>query len=142
MRYIYTHTHTHTLQTFRFINCNISNKAGKKSSSFVCGIFNVLYSHYKVSCSKNQETYTQRNETTRDSRGFQKAMSIMKRSSRPEVFCKKGVLKTSQISQGNTCARVYATLLKKRLWYRCFPANFAKLSRILIFKEHLVSASE
>ena len=36
------------------------------------------------------------------------------RSSRPEVFCKKGVL------------RNFATLLKKRLWYRCFPVNFAK----------------
>ena len=30
-------------------------------------------------------------------------------------------------SQKNTCARVsFSALLKKRLWYRCFPVNFAK----------------
>ena len=41
----------------------------------------------------------------------------------------------SQHSQENTCARVYfliinyylASLLKKGLWNRCFPVNFAKL---------------
>ena len=27
-----------------------------------------------------------------------------------------------------------ATLLKKRLWYRCFPVNFAKFLRTLILK--------
>ena len=41
-------------------------------------------------------------------------------------------------SQENTCARVSfliklqappATLLKKRLWHRCFPVNFAKFLR-------------
>ena len=56
-----------------------------------------------------------------------------------EVFCKKKVsLETSQNSQENTCARVSlliklqaapATLLKKRLWHRCFPVNFAKFLR-------------
>ena len=30
-----------------------------------------------------------------------------------------------------------ATLLKKRLWYRCFPANFAKFLRTPFLKEHL-----
>ena len=29
------------------------------------------------------------------------------RSSRPEMFCEKGVLKNSQNSQGNTCARLF-----------------------------------
>ena len=30
-------------------------------------------------------------------------------------------------SQKNSCARVsFSALLKKRLWYRCFPVNFAK----------------
>ena len=60
------------------------------------------------------------------------------RSSRPEVFCKWGLLEISQNSQENTCVRVFfnkvagltpATLLKKRLWYRCFPVNFAKFLR-------------
>ena len=47
------------------------------------------------------------------------------RSSRPEVFCKKGILRP-------------ATLLKRtRLWRRCFPVSFAKFLRIHIFTEHL-----
>ena len=44
------------------------------------------------------------------------------RSSRPEVFCKKGWP---------------ATLLKKRLWRRCFPVNFAKFLRTSLLTEHL-----
>ena len=44
-------------------------------------------------------------------------------------------LKISQNSQEKTCVRVFfnkaaglrpATLLKKRLWHRCFPVNFVK----------------
>ena len=31
----------------------------------------------------------------------------------------------------------HATLLKKRLWHRCFPVNFAKFLRTHFFKEHL-----
>ena len=48
-------------------------------------------------------------------------------------------LEISQNSQENTCARVSfliklqglspATLLKKRLWHRCFPVNFVKFLR-------------
>ena len=34
----------------------------------------------------------------------------------PEVFCKRGVLRN-------------ATVLKKRLWYRCFPVDFLKFLR-------------
>ena len=30
-----------------------------------------------------------------------------------------------------------ATLLKTRLWYRCFPVNFAKFLRTLFLTEHL-----
>ena len=61
----------------------------------------------------------------------------------PEVFCKKVLLKTSQNSQENTCARVSflinlkaSTLLKKRPWHRYFPMNFAKFSRTPFVKEH------
>ena len=32
---------------------------------------------------------------------------------------------------------VPATLLKKRHWHRCFPANFAKFLRTPFFTEHL-----
>ena len=46
------------------------------------------------------------------------------RSGRPEVFCKKGVLENFKPT----------TLLKKRLWDRCFPVNFAKFSRTLVFQ--------
>ena len=57
---------------------------------------------------------------------------------------KKGVLKITQNSQENTCARVFfnkvggkvaATLLEKRLRYRCFPVNFAKYLRTP-FQQH------
>ena len=67
------------------------------------------------------------------------------RSSRPEVFCEKVFLEISQDSQENTYARVSfliklqttpATLLKKRLWHRCFPVNFAKFLRTPSFTEY------
>ena len=58
---------------------------------------------------------------------------------------KKVFLEISQNSQENTCARVSflikflrpANLLKKRLWDRCFPMNFAKFLRTPFFTEHL-----
>ena len=61
------------------------------------------------------------------------------RSSRPDVFCKKGVLRSftkfteKQLRQSLFFNKVAglssATLLKKRLWHRCFPVNFAKFLR-------------
>ena len=60
---------------------------------------------------------------------------------------KKVFLEIPQNSQENTCARVSflikllapppATLLKKRLWHRCFPVNFGKFLRTPFFTEHL-----
>ena len=59
---------------------------------------------------------------------------------------KKVFLEISQNSQENTCVRVSfliklqappATLLKKRLWHRCFPVNFAKFLRTPFFTEYL-----
>ena len=45
-----------------------------------------------------------------------------------EVFCNK------------RCSKGFpATLLKKRLWHRCFPMNFAKFLRTPFFTEHLWS---
>ena len=65
---------------------------------------------------------------------------------------KKVFLEISQNSQENTCARVSfliklqaapATLLKKRLWHRCSPVNFAKfLSTPFFYRIPLVAASE
>ena len=49
-------------------------------------------------------------------KGITNAWSKSSRSSRPELFCKKGVPR-------------HATLLKKSLWHRCFPVNFQKFLR-------------
>ena len=54
-------------------------------------------------------------------------MHINHRSSRPEVFCKKGVLKNFTKFTGKRPRP--ANLLKKRLWDRRFPVNFAKFLR-------------
>ena len=57
------------------------------------------------------------------------------RSSPPEVFCKKGILR-------NFAKHLQAaTLLKKRLWHRYFPVNFAKFLRTLFYRPPLVAAS-
>ena len=64
---------------------------------------------------------------------------IQFRRSRPEVFCKKSVLRNfakftgKHLCQGLFFNRVAglspATLLEQRLWHRCFPVNFAKFLR-------------
>ena len=59
---------------------------------------------------------------------------------------KKVFLEITQNSQENTYARVSfliklqaseSALLKKRLWHRCFPVNFAKFLRATFFTEQL-----
>ena len=57
-------------------------------------------------------------------KGITNAWSKSSRSSRPELFCKKGVPR-------------HATLLKKSLWHRCFPVNFVKFLRTPFYIEHL-----
>ena len=61
------------------------------------------------------------------------------RSSRPDVFCKKSNLRNfTKFTGKHLCQRLFfnkiadlrsATLLKKKLWHRCFPVNFAKFLR-------------
>ena len=61
----------------------------------------------------------------------------MIKSSRPEMFCKKGILRIfAKITGKHLCQSLLinkvvalrpATLSKKRLLHRCFPVNFAKL---------------
>ena len=59
------------------------------------------------------------------------------RSSHSEVFCKKGVLTNfTEFTGKHECLRP-TTLLKKRLWHRCFPVNFVKLLRTPLSTEHL-----
>ena len=60
---------------------------------------------------------------------------------------KKVFLEILQNSRESTCARVSfliklqatrpATLLKKRLWYRCFPVNFAEFLRTPFLTEYI-----
>ena len=60
---------------------------------------------------------------------------------------KKVFLEISEHSQESTCARVSffnkvaglkpATLLKRRLWHRCFPMNAVKFLRTPFHIEHL-----
>ena len=69
------------------------------------------------------------------------------RSSRPEVFCKKGFLRNfAKFTGKHLCQRLFfnkvavlrpATLSKKRLWHRCFPVNFVEFLRTSFFTEHL-----
>ena len=69
------------------------------------------------------------------------------RSSCPEVFCIKGVPRNfAKFTEKHLCQSLFfnkvaglrpATLLKKRLWHRCFPVNFAKFLITPIFIEHL-----
>ena len=69
------------------------------------------------------------------------------RSSRREVFCKKGVLRNFTKFIGkhlyqslffNKVAGLRpATSLKKRLWYKFFPVNFVKFQRTPFFTEHV-----
>ena len=60
----------------------------------------------------------------------------------PEVVCKKGVLRNfSKFTGKHQCQSLFclrpATLLKKRLWHRCFPVNFEKFLITLFLTEHL-----
>ena len=58
-------------------------------------------------------------------------------SSRQDVSCKKGALRNfTKFTAKDLCLRP-ATLLKKRLWHRCFPVNFVKFLRTPVFIEHL-----
>ena len=75
------------------------------------------------------------------------SLSYSERSSRPEVFCTKGFLKNfAKFAGKHLCQSHFfnkvadfrpANLLKKTLWHRCFPVDFAKLLRTTFFTEHL-----
>ena len=69
------------------------------------------------------------------------------RSSRLEVFCRKGVLRNFEKFTGkHLCQSLLfnkvaglrtVTLLKKRFWYTCFPVNFSKFLKTPPITEHL-----
>ena len=74
-------------------------------------------------------------------------ISSKTRSSRPEVLCKKGVLRSfAKFTGKHLCQSLLfnkvadlrpVTLLEKRLWHRCFPVNFVWFLRTPLFTEHL-----
>ena len=69
------------------------------------------------------------------------------KSSRPEAFCEKGVLRNfAKVTGKHLCQSLFlnkvaglrrATLLKKGLRHRYFPASFVKFLRPPFLKEHL-----
>ena len=69
------------------------------------------------------------------------------RSSRPEVFCKKGALRNFPKFTGKyLCQSLFfkkvaglmtATFLKKGLWHKCVPASFLKISKNTFYIGHL-----
>ena len=77
----------------------------------------------------------------------ERGLKTQSRSSRPEVFCKKGVLRNftkfigKHLCQSLLFNRVAGlsptNLLKKRFWHRCFPVNFVKFLRTPFLIEHL-----
>ena len=70
--------------------------------------------------------------------------TFISRSSRLEVFRKKGVLRNfAKFTGKHQCKSPFfnrvagprsAPLLKKRLWYRCFPVNFVEFLRRLFLQ--------
>ena len=72
---------------------------------------------------------------------------LLLRSSHPEVFYKKGVLRYfAKITWKHLCQSLFlnkvtglrpATLLKKKFWHKCFPVNFAKFLRTPFVTEQL-----
>ena len=69
------------------------------------------------------------------------------RSSRPEVFYKKDVLRNfAKFTGKHLCRTLFfnkvaglrpTTLFKKSLWHRCFPVDFAKSLRAPFLTGHL-----
>ena len=75
------------------------------------------------------------------------------RSSHPEVFGKKGVLRNfTKFTGKHLCQNLFfnkvaglspATLFKKRLWHRCFPVEFCGISKnTFLHRTPLNAASE
>ena len=73
------------------------------------------------------------------------------RSSHPRCSVKKGVLRNfTKFTGKHLCQSLFfnkvavlspATLLKKRLWHRCFPLNFLEVSKNTCSREQLQTAA-
>ena len=58
---------------------------------------------------------------------------LIYRSSRPEVFCEKYILKIIAKFTGNTPARVSCSFIEKETLAQVFPVNFAIILRTFFF---------
>ena len=106
----------------------------KKIENLQKWVLRFLYNNYQLS---NEELLDKASSSTIN-------VNI---SSRPEVLCKKGVLRNfAKFTGKHRCQSIFfnkgaglspATLLKKRLWHRCFPVNLAKLLRTPFLTKHL-----
>ena len=61
----------------------------------------------------------------------QRKVLVMNRSSRPDVFCKKGVLRNFAKFTGKHLFQSlsFNKVAGLKLWRKCFPVNFVKISR-------------
>ena len=73
--------------------------------------------------------------------GHQETYSLMEllltcRSSRPEVFCKKGALRNfAKFTAKHLCQNLFfRTVLKMRIWLRCIPMNLVKFPSTTFFR--------
>ena len=83
---------------------------------------------------------------------FEVSETVVQRSSSPEVFCAKGVLKNfAKFTGKHLCRSLFfnknadlrpAILFKKGLWNRCFPVDFEKFLRKPFCRAPTVAASE
>ena len=99
-----------------------------------------LVCHGSKVCRPRMHRKTNINLFARLSKTFQITLLLGTfRSNRPEVLCKKYVLRNfAKFTGKHLCQRLFlnkvaglrpATLLKKSFWHRCFPVNFAKFLR-------------
>ena len=100
------------------------------SSSFSFAHFRIM--HFQTWCYEIEQNENYSTNLTIIKCGLNQKQS-------PEMFYKKDIPKKfAKFTGKHTCAKVSfliklqestATLLKKRLWHRCFPVNFAKCLR-------------
>ena len=82
---------------------------------------------------------------TQERKGKKREKKLTFGSSLPEVFYKKGVQKNfakkihkkTPVPECLFLIKLPATLLKMRLWQRCFSVTLARFLRTPVFKEHL-----
>ena len=135
MKWCNTYQHLGKLHTLHWVN-HKRTTSGKDKSQAIYKIFLHIYlKHQQIL----QTTLTMESNCLL----AKLALPILEAATKG-VLCKKVLLEISQNAQENTCARVSfliklqpATLLKKRLWHRCFPVDFGKFLRTPSYIEHL-----